>query len=217
MIEIKYFHNRFSLDPKREKVWFYLTKYLSKFVDRNGSVLEVGAGYCYFINRVVANEKVALDIEPEFAQYANVDVETHVSDATRLAQFDDSKFDAIFASNFLEHLSNEDANVFIQSAYRVLSPGGMLILLQPNFRYSFKAYFDDYTHLTIFTDMGLQDRLKAFGLEIFHVEKRFMPFTVKSRLSGFAFLIPLYLFLPWRPFAGQMLIVARKSSPDSGD
>jgi SAM-dependent methyltransferase len=207
---LKYFDNRFAEDPKRGLVWFHLTKYLSQFIDRSGSVLEVGAGYCYFINAVEAKSKVALDIEADFVQYATNEVKTYVADATKLSEFSEGSFNTIFASNFLEHLSNDDANLFLENASRVLTDKGKLILIQPNFKYSYKSYFDDYTHLTIFTDVGLVDRLKSFGFTIEHVEKKFMPFTIKSRLSLFSFLIPLYLWSPWRPLAGQMLVVALK-------
>jgi hypothetical protein len=40
---------------------------------------------------------------------------------------------------------------------------------------------------------------------------RFTPLTVESRIGGLQGLVPLYLRLPWRPFAGQMLAVARRS------
>jgi hypothetical protein len=38
-----------------------------------------------------------------------------------------------------------------------------------------------------------------------------LPMTLKSRLSSGHKLVPLYLRLPWRPLAGQMLLIARKS------
>ena len=74
-------------------------------------------------------------------------------------------------------------------------------------------YFDDYTHVAVFTDRSLPDLLAANGFAREHVEARFLPLTMKSRLSFGHRLVPLYLRLPWRPLAGQMLVVARLTNP----
>jgi hypothetical protein len=116
----------------------------------------------------------------------------------------------VFASNFLEHLEWDAIDRCVAGAWRVLRPGGRLLLVQPNFRLQPGAYFDDYTHRTIFTDRSLSDYLAVQGFEIEHVEARFLPLTLRSRLSWGHKLVPLYLRLPYRPLAGQMLVVARR-------
>ena len=83
--------------------------------------------------------------------------------------------------------------------------------MQPNFRLRPREYFDDYTHRTIFTDRSLGDFLTASGFAVEHVERRFLPLTMKSRLSFGHALVPLYLRLPYRPLAGQMLVVAGRA------
>jgi hypothetical protein len=93
---------------------------------------------------------------------------------------------------------------------RVLRSGGRLILVQPNFRLRPHEYFDDYTHIAVFTDRSLPDMLAANGFAREHVEARFLPLTLKSRLSFGHRLVPLYLRLPWRPMAGQMLVIATR-------
>ena len=92
----------------------------------------------------------------------------------------------------------------------MLSPGGNLILVQPNFRLAPRRYFDDYTHRTIWTDTSLGDLVAAHGFDVVRSEPRFLPLTMKSRLSFGHRLVPLYLRLPYRPLAGQMLVVARR-------
>ena len=42
------------------------------------------------------------------------------------------------------------------------------------------------------------------------VHARFLPFSLKSRGAGLTFLVPWYLRSPVKPFAGQMLVVARR-------
>lgn len=123
-------------------------------------------------------------------------------------------FDVVFASNLLEHLSREEIRAALSEFHRVLRPDGRLILVQPNYRLRPGEYFDDYTHLTPLSDRSLVDLLRVARFEPVRVEPRFLPLTLRARGGGLAFLVPFYLRLPWRPLAGQMLIVAlRKDSP----
>ena len=116
----------------------------------------------------------------------------------------------MFASNLLEHLEWPSIERTLDEVRRALKPGGRLILLQPNFRYCAGTYFDDYTHRTIFTHVGLADLLASRGFEVERVVPRFLPFSFKSRGPKWGFLVALYLRLPWRPLARQMLVVARR-------
>ena len=83
------------------------------------------------------------------------------------------------------------------------------MIIQPNFRYAFREYFDDYTHVQVFTDRGMVDLLAAHGFTAERVIPRFLPFSLKSRRPTWPWLLRLYLRLPWRPFAGQMYIVTK--------
>ena len=46
-----YYATRFRPDPRRARLWDHLTRYLARYVPPGGTVLELGAGYCYFINQ----------------------------------------------------------------------------------------------------------------------------------------------------------------------
>jgi hypothetical protein len=52
------------------------------------------------------------------------------------------------------------------------------------------------------------DFLAAHGFRVIECKPRFLPLTIKSRLPVFPWLIRLYLALPARPLAKQMLIRA---------
>ena len=90
----------------------------------------------------------------------------------------------------------------------MLRPRGRLILIQPNFRLCAKYYFDDYTHVTPLSDRSLADLLKVANFKLIDQQPKFLPLSLKSRGSRFTSLVPLYLHSPWKPFAGQMLLVA---------
>ena len=91
-----------------------------------------------------------------------------------------------------------------------MRPGGRLVILQPNFRLCYRDYFDDYTHVSVFTDRSLPDVVRAAGLTVTRVWPRFLPFSMKSRLPVGTPWVWLYLRSPLKPCAGQMLVVAEK-------
>jgi SAM-dependent methyltransferase len=208
-----YFATRFTPDPARSEVWRHVAHHLSPWIDADGALLDLAAGYADLTRHAVAARKVAIDINPELATFVGPDVEAVVGDATDLDRFADGEFATVFASNFVEHLDHDTIDRLLAGVHRVLAPGGRLILVQPNFRLDPERYFDDYTHRTIWTDRSLPDLVAAAGFPVERVEPRFLPLTMKSRLSFGHKLVPLYLRLPWRPLAGQMLVIARRSAP----
>ncbi len=205
----EYFRARFVPEAGRAGTWQVICRYLARYIPANGRVLDLGAGYCSFVNAVVAREKHALDLHAGFVEFAAPGVQTHVGRCNDLSIFPDRHFDVVFASNLLEHLVGNELERTLREAHRVLRPGGHFLLVQPNFRYCVREYFDDYTHRTIFTHVSLADCLIAHGFVIERVEKRFLPLSFKSRLPAWPWLVALYLRLPWRPFAKQMLVVGR--------
>ncbi|MGL5865508.1 MAG: class I SAM-dependent methyltransferase [Dermatophilaceae bacterium] len=203
-----YFETRLAYHASRGAIWRHLCRYFARWVGPDDDVLELGAGWCDFANNIVAGRVTAMDIDPTVEHAAASHVVPVIGDCTDLARFVDNSFDVIFASNLLEHLERADATRLLAGARRVLRPGGRLVLMQPNFRLSPGRYFDDYTHVAIYTDQSLSDYLSAEGWTVGTVRARFLPLTVKSRASRFTFLVPWYLRSPIKPLAGQMLVVA---------
>ncbi len=213
-----YFNTRFTADPHRADLWRHLTAYLSQYVPPGAAVLELGAGYCYFINQILASRRVAVDLGPQVRTAAAAGVEAHESDALEYLKAQPSaSFDFILASNFLEHHEWPVLDVMLPLLFGVLRPGGRLALIQPNFRLAPHRYFDDYTHRAVFSDVSLCDWLGSGGFQIRIRTPRFLPLTVKSRLGRFPFLVPVYLRLPWRPMAGQMFVLAERPAVDEAD
>jgi SAM-dependent methyltransferase len=210
MTDGAYYATRFTPDPRRRAVWRHVSRYLQRWISPTADVLELGAGYCDFSNTVTARSRTALDVEPTVQSAAEAGVTAVVGSCTDLSQFGESSFDVVFASNLLEHLERDALQATLHEVRRVLRPNGRVLFVQPNFRLRPREYFDDYTHVAVFTDRSLPDLLVAHGYLIEHVEARFLPLTLKSRLAFGHRLVPLYLRLPWRPLAGQMLVIARR-------
>lgn len=205
----KYFSTRLVDDPARRELWRVLCRYLQRDVPVAGAVLELGGGYCHFINHIRAAEKHVLDVYDGITASAAPGIRTYVQSCTRLDKFGTSSLDAVFASNLFEHLTREELLQTLSEVRRVLRPGGKLLIIQPNFKYAYREYFDDYTHVQIFTHISLTDLLVTAGFAVEKAVPRFLPFSLNSSGPKWPWLLHLYLWLPWRPLAGQMYLVAR--------
>jgi SAM-dependent methyltransferase len=206
-----YFDTRLAYDQKRGVLWRTLVQAVfGPMIDPSDTVVELGAGWCDFINSVAARRRVAVDVWGGIVEQAEVGVESHVGPAHDLGFLADGSVDLVFASNLLEHLTRAEVDEVVAETKRSLAPGGRLVLVQPNFRLCAKRYFDDYTHVSVWSDVGMSAYLASQGWDLERVDARFLPLTVKSRLPVSAPLIRAYLRSPIKPRAGQMLIVARK-------
>jgi SAM-dependent methyltransferase len=205
----------FTDHPARAAVWRAIARYLSPYVPAGAEVVELGAGYCHWINHVDAGRRVAADVWPDVRRHAAPGVEARVLDVEReLAALGDDAFDVALASNLLEHFTPDAAAGVVAGVGRLLKPGGRFILVQPNFRHAWRSYFDDYTHRAVFTDVSLPALLRAHGFAIERVEPRFLPYSMQGRRLPFAhWIVSAYLRSPFRPGAGQMLVVASKGPP----
>lgn len=205
-----YFRTRMPVDPRRRGVWREIVRYLARYFPADGAVLEIGAGYCDCINAVPAKRRIALDRWEDVRRHAAEGVETIVGECTEIPGLAPESLDVVVASNLFEHLTREELDATLRRIRTLLKAGGRLIAIQPNYRLDPKRYFDDPTHRLIFTEASLCATLEENGLPPERVEARFLPLTLRGRLPARPWLVRLYLSLPLRPLAGQMLIVCRK-------
>jgi SAM-dependent methyltransferase len=204
-----YHQTRLSFDPRRDVVWRSLWRfYFCKLISPNDCVLDLGCGYGDFINNVVARRRIAVDSWEGFLPYVDPRIERVVGSVTDLHFIEEGVIDFAFASNLFEHLSKADFACVLEMLRRKLASGGTLNILQPNYRYAYREYFDDYTHVSVFSHISLTDFLRANGFDVLEISPRFLPLTVKSRLPVSPWLIRAYLASPIKPLAKQMLIRA---------
>lgn len=205
-----YHASRFVADPRRDVLWQSLWRYrFSTMVAPDDCVLDLGAGYGSFINTVIARRRIALDAWEGFPAHLAPGIEHHVGSVTDLGFLDDGTVDFAFASNLFEHLTKEDFATVLAMLRTKLSSRGTLTIVQPNYRYAFREYFDDFDHKAVYSHVSLADFLDANGYDVFLTEPRFMPLSVKSRLPVTPFLIRAWLASPIKPIGKQMLMRAR--------
>lgn len=205
-----YHETRLAHDPRRMIVWQSLWKYyFSRQVRPDDCVLDLGCGYGDFINSVVARRRIAIDAWPGFTRHVAPGVEAIIGLVTELDVLPDASVDFAFASNLLEHLPQADVVRILAGLRRKLRPDGSLTIVQPNWRYAYREYFDDYTHVSVWSHVSLGDFLGANGWDVLEVIPRFLPLTVKSRLPVHPWLIRAWLMSPVKPMGKQMLMRAR--------
>jgi len=200
-------------DPNRAIVWEVLNEYLARWIPADAHVLEIGAGYCHWINGVRAARRVAVDLWPGLPRFAAPGVDARILDAsTGLRSLGGEQFDAVLASNILEHFDPDAAARVVEDVGALLRTGGRFVIIQPNFRFAYRRYFDDYTHRAIFTDVSLSALLRSRGFRIEACVPRFLPYSMQqTRAAIRPWLVRAYLRSPFKPGAGQMLIVGLKN------
>lgn len=183
---------------RKDRVWRVLCRhFFQKYVNPAGVVLDIGAGHCEFINHIVARRRIAFDLNDDVRAHAGAGVEVVQGVSTDLSAFPDDLFDAVFVSNFFEHLpTKDDLLKTLAEIRRVLRPGGRLLILQPNIRLAGGAYWDFVDHHLPLTERSLVEAVELAGLEPAEVRARFLPFTSKSLLPQHPLLVRLYLKVP---------------------
>lgn len=205
-------------DAERESkahLWRVLCEaFFSRYVPEGGCVLDLGAGYCDFINSIHAGRRIAVDLNPDTARFAAAGVEVHRLPLERVSEaVAPGTVDLAFASNVFEHLRSPDALLQVLTSVRTaLRPGGRILILQPNVRLVGGAFWDFFDHTLPLTERGMAEALGVAGLRVVECRARFLPYTTKSRLPQWAFLVRLYLRCPPAQFVlgKQMLVAAER-------
>ncbi len=210
------YRHRFSDQEvaSKRRIWQVLChEFFSRWVPANARVVDIGAGYCEFINNIAAADKIAIDLNPDTIRFAAADVRVIQESCTNAPSIADDSVDVVFMSNFLEHLPSKQAVLdTFRETRRMLRPGGRMIVLQPNIRFLPGEYWDYFDHHTPLTDRSLGEGIALAGLDIETLVPRFLPYTTKSRLPQAPWLVSLYLRVPlaWPLLGKQALAVARK-------
>ncbi len=202
-------------DVDREKklmTWKCIAEFIYKKLGKPERMLDPAAGDCEFINQIPSPERWAVDmseITPKMAQ-PNIKVITGNNLEVALPE---NYFDGIFISNFLEHLHNqEQVAAFLERMYKAVKKGGRIAIMGPNFKYTYKYYFDFADHCVLLSEGGVAEHLYGAGFNPIEVHPKFLPLSFKSRLPVNEFLVKTYLNMPfaWKIMGKQFLLIGEK-------
>jgi len=197
-------------ERQRAEVWKVLCeRFFQRLVPEGGTVLDGGCGSGEFLNHVRAARRIGIDADPRARESLAPGIEFRQGSVLDLDGFPPASVDLFFCSNLLEHLAGkEEVGRFLDTARRVLRPGGALLVLGPNIRYTGGAYWDFWDHHTPLTERSLVEAMYLHGLRVDLCIPRFLPYTTKTRLPQHPALVRLYLAVPlaWRVLGQQFLV-----------
>jgi SAM-dependent methyltransferase len=206
------YDRRFSHSDSMRKdgVWIPIVEYLQRFIPAGACVLDVACDRGTFIRHVRARERWASDIR-NMAEWLPSDIHFVQSSGLTLDQaLPLDHFDAVFMSNYLEHLlSRSEVVRQLEVAHRLLRPGGRLVVLQPNVRLVGGSYWDFIDHHVALTERSLVEAAVLAGFRTEHLTTRFLPYSTLGHLPQHPALVRLYLRVPlaWWLLGKQTLYV----------
>ena len=125
--------------------------------------------------------------------------------------FDNESLDAVFTSNFFEHLPDKSAlQATVLEAFPTLKSGGRLICLGPNIK-CVPASIGISGIIIPLTELSLAELMEMSGFRIERCLPRFLPFSMATGFRPPVWTVSVYLKLPilWRLFGKQFLVVGK--------
>lgn len=209
----------FQLHPGKRKYLDYLVGLLRSHGVPKGRVLDVGAGYGFFLEAAekAGYEAHGLEVSAHAVEEARRRVRGTVTEQGAEAPFPfpEDHFDAITLFDVIEHL--QDYAATLASCRRCLKPGGKLFVITLNAHSLARpilgkrwAWYQDPTHVHMFSARMLREGFAAAGLE---TETLITESNFCSVGEGTKFLKPLRVIgrvIHTPAFGDSLLAVARK-------
>ena len=209
----------FQLHPGKVRYLDYLVGLLRAHGVPGGRVLDVGAGYGFFLAALekAGYEASGIEVSPHAVEQARQRTRGEVIEqgAEEPFPFPDGHFDAVTLLDVIEHL--KDYASTLESCRRVLKSVGKLFVITLNAHSLARpllgkrwAWYQDPTHLHMFTPRRLREGLEGAGLE---VETLITESNFCSVGEGTKFLKPLRVIgrvVHTPAFGDSLLAVARR-------
>lgn len=131
-------HDQFDYAFHRTRDWKHYEVYLRRFRDNPMPILEMGCGIGLFLEACRQNgvEAEGLEYEDEGVQAAtSAGLKARQHDLSLPVPFADASFSAVFSNQVIEHLPADAQRTMIAEAYRVLRPGGQVLIISPCVHY----------------------------------------------------------------------------------
>lgn len=141
-------------------------------VPQGGRVLDAGCGTGFLLHWLLERGgvvPVGVDASPsqmEVLRRHLPGVEVHCGDALTFMRERQSQFDAIFCTDVLEHVADDELLDWVETARAALKPGGVFVCRVPNAANlaASQLRYIDLTHKRSFTTTSLAQLFEAAGM-----------------------------------------------------
>jgi SAM-dependent methyltransferase len=204
----------FRLHPGKVKYLDYLIGLLRRHGVPGGRVLDVGAGYGFFLSALerAGYEAYGLEISAHAVEQARQRTRAPIFEQGAEAPypFADDHFDAIAMLDVIEHLP--DYRTALANCYRCLKPGGRIFIITLNAHSLARpllgrrwSWYQDPTHVHMFSGRMLREGVERSG---FTLERLVTESNFCSVGEGTGFLKPLRLIgrVVHAPILGDSLL-----------
>ena len=187
--------------PKTEYPYRLMTHITKICGLQGGTVVDVGCGRG---DQLFALEKlgfhvIGLDNESLSDNIKNYHVCDVALDTFPIA---DGVIDLAFSKSVIEHLYIPQIEHFMEEIIRVTKPGGYVVIMTPDWKYGFRDFYTEYTHVTPFTAKSLEQCARMYGLVEVDVQS-FIQLPVVWNFPWLKSICNIINFLPIPKSAGK--------------
>lgn len=144
--------------------------YLKRFRNSPKNILELGSGIGFFLELCRDNliDAIGLEYEVEGVELSkSLGLKALQHDLADQFPFEGNVFDAVFSNQVIEHLKPNAQSNMVTEAFRVLKPGGQLLIISPCRHYE-PARLDKY-HIGLLTPSELRNLAESAGFISFNM------------------------------------------------
>ena len=128
----------------------YTLSYSRDFDFAQKTIVDLGAG----------DKFLQQPLESRATKYLPLDIDD-IDFNSDTFPFESESIDAVFSLAVIEHIENVDN--YLSEISRVLVKGGIVYLTTPNFKYCFKEFYNDPTHVRPFTEISLVRLMEMYS------------------------------------------------------
>ncbi len=189
------------------------TKFIRFFRSLPGKVLEIGCsrGVVLSLMKEEGIEAYGIDLSETAIEYCvSKGLDAHHSDVlSHLHQVPDMSLGGIFCAHVIEHLSPNDVIELINQAFRVLKPGGKLLLITPNAKdlRTAERFWLDITHVRLYPNKLLRVLLQREG---FHNIRTFADKEPANNIFVHIIKIMVRLWFLGFMFVGDLVVIGER-------
>jgi ubiquinone/menaquinone biosynthesis C-methylase UbiE len=160
---------RCSLDSTKLNSPFVISEHLAHYrlilPLLKGKILDAGSGEGYGVDimRKAGLDAWGMDLSPEVVEMTSSRYGAYFKTGSITEiPYPDQTFDAVTCMEVIEHIPEEQAIIALRDVFRILKPGGTLILSTPNAKNTPPQGTNEY-HLKEYTRAEILDRFQKIG------------------------------------------------------